>query len=321
MKKKDIENVMDRKPHGIMFHHFIGKGHPQAQGAISVRQFRRIIDYYGDRLLSAEQWYSKAINNSFKDNDICLTFDDSLLCQYEIVLPILKEYGLKAFWFVYSSVLTGEIEMLEVYRKFRLESFKDINHFYKNFFLVINNSSYNNEVKESLKYYSHDDWKEFPFYSKNDTKFRFLRNSVLDSERYNQIMNKMMKKQKINLTEFSSNLWMSKKHVKKLKSQGHIIGLHTHTHPTNLARLNTLEQEKEYQLNFDILYNHLGEKPQTMSHPCNSYNDQTLKILDNLGIKIGFRATMKKIKHSKLEFPRENHANVIRKIENYTSIR
>ena len=51
-----------------------------------------------------------------------------------------------------------------------------------------------------------------------------------------------------------------------------------------------------------------------MSHPCGNYNDDTLKILDEMGIQIGFRSNVniKEIK-SKLEVPRENHTNVFKR--------
>ena len=44
-----------------------------------------------------------------------------------------------------------------------------------------------------------------------------------------------------------------------------------------------------------------------MSHPVNSYNQNTLKILKNLDITIGFRADMNPMK-SNLEIPRQDHS-------------
>ena len=48
-----------------------------------------------------------------------------------------------------------------------------------------------------------------------------------------------------------------------------------------------------------------------MSHPCGNYNSDTLEILNSKNIKIGFRSNniIKDIK-SKLEIPREDHANI-----------
>ena len=59
-----------------------------------------------------------------------------------------------------------------------------------------------------------------------------------------------------------------------------------------------------------------------MSHPCGSYNDDTLEILKDLGVELGFKHLMtvepekgmKKINNSFLEIAREDHTNILKKI-------
>ena len=59
-----------------------------------------------------------------------------------------------------------------------------------------------------------------------------------------------------------------------------------------------------------------------MSHPCGSYNDNTLTILKELGIELGFKQIMtiepekdmKKINNSFLEIARQDHAAIIKMI-------
>ena len=59
-----------------------------------------------------------------------------------------------------------------------------------------------------------------------------------------------------------------------------------------------------------------------MSHPCGSYNEYTLKVLKDLGIEIGFKQIMDiesdkgmlKINNSPLEIARQDHAEIIRRI-------
>jgi len=100
-------------PHGIMFHHFHDDKHVNGQGAISAQQLEHIIEHYGNRLLSANEWFSKAKANCLDERDVCLTFDDALLCQYDIAVPVLEKHNLTAFWFVYSSVLGGGLKNLK----------------------------------------------------------------------------------------------------------------------------------------------------------------------------------------------------------------
>ena len=119
--------------HGLMFHHFHGLGHPRGQGAISRSDFGRILDTYSDRILPAAEWRNRALDKRLQPEDICLTFDDALLCQHEVALPAMAERGMTAFWFVYSSVLEGNLELLEVFRYFRTVAFPDIESFYRSF--------------------------------------------------------------------------------------------------------------------------------------------------------------------------------------------
>ena len=54
-----------------------------------------------------------------------------------------------------------------------------------------------------------------------------------------------------------------------------------------------------------------------MSHPCGDYNQDTLNILSNLNIEIGFRSNMSvKDIISPLEIPREDHSNVFKEMKN-----
>ena len=59
-----------------------------------------------------------------------------------------------------------------------------------------------------------------------------------------------------------------------------------------------------------------------MSHPNGSYNSDTLKILKELGIELGFKQIMtielekgmKKVNNSYLEVARQDHADILRRM-------
>jgi peptidoglycan/xylan/chitin deacetylase (PgdA/CDA1 family) len=123
----------------------------------------------------------------------------------------------------------------------------------------------------------------------------------------------------IELESLADGLWMKPEDLRRLHADGHVIGLHTHTHPTRLERLHPRQQLREYRDNYTYLMTLLGEPPVAMSHPCNSYNVETLAILSRLGIKLGFRANMARREHSALEYPREDHANVLREMQRCAS--
>ena len=90
-----------------MFHHFHNDKHLSAQGSLSQKNFKDMLIWLGEEynLLGAKEFRNRFLNGTLTNNDICLTFDDSLKCQYDIAVPILKKFKVDAFFFVYSSIL------------------------------------------------------------------------------------------------------------------------------------------------------------------------------------------------------------------------
>lgn len=302
-----------RRPHGLMFHYFHdGLKHKPSQGSISKIQFENILKKVGvENILTAKEWAQRAEKGILEKDDICLTFDDGLRCQYDVALPVLRKYKLTAFWFVNSSIFVGEIGVLGVYRRFRNEYFPSMNAFYDNFFSTALKSSYGKAVNKELNTFPANYLSEFTFYTEEDRKFRYLRDKVLGSDGYESIMKKLIQSKGIKIEELAEGLWLEKDNLLTLKKEGHIIGIHSHSHPTSMVNLSYEEQKIEYQKNFEILSNILKEKPFTMAHPCNSYSDDTLKILENMGIRLGFCSNMTKTDYSILELPRKDSACLI----------
>ena len=164
-----------------------------------------------------------------------------------------------------------------------------------------------NKIQNKLKNFNSTEYlKNFTFYSKSDKKFRYIRDQILKEEEYFTIMDTIIQESKINLEKIYKNLWISEKDLKKINKEGHVIGLHSYSHPTNFSALSYKNQNEEYIKNKKHLEK-ITPEIFTMSHPANSYNLDTLKILKNLGITMGFRADMNPIK-SNLEIPRQDHS-------------
>lgn len=294
--------------YGVVFHHFHdNRIYRPSQGSIDGIVFRKVLEYIQQNynLISATEWYSKFLDNSLAKDDIVITFDDALKCQYDIASEVLDEFNINGFWFIYTSILEGNIEKLEVYREFRHNFFDSLDDFYEEFFRN-SNIKVDDQIVES--YIS-----EFPLYSFNDRKFRYIRDQAFSQEEFFQVMEKMIGKKNTSCEEIAKNLWISKEEIKELTSKGHIIGLHSHTHPTDIKKYSYKTQLFEYGKNSKIIEEITGKKPFSMSHPCNSYNDTTLKVLNELGIKVGFRADMSKnSKFSNYEFPRVDHSLLVK---------
>jgi peptidoglycan/xylan/chitin deacetylase (PgdA/CDA1 family) len=300
-----------------MFHHFHDTlDHAPSQGSIDADQLAQIIRDIGrGRILPAIEFQNRAIAGKLSDHHVCLTFDDNLLCQYDVAVPVLEEFGLTAFWFVYTSVMQGNIERLEIYRDFRTTQFPSVDDFYASFFIRVYESEFGRRTEGALRALEPAKYlAAFPFYTEADKRFRFVRDEVLGADAYANVMDAMMRDAHYDVRDIAKRLWMGNEEVRSLHESGHVIGLHSHTHPTRMERLSEDDQTYEYKSNQSHLTTVLGESPVAMSHPCNSYNATTLGILDSLGIKLGFRANMELSSgFGSLEIPREDHANLIKR--------
>lgn len=299
---------------GIMFHHFHGAEHPVGQGSIDAEQFADLIEFVGrKRILDAAEWQERAVAGSLQRGDLCISFDDGLACQTEVALPVLEAYGIRAFWFIYTSPLDGVVQRLEVYRYFRDVNFESIDDFYAAFDIQLRNSVFWIEVQAALADFSPRHYlAEFPFYSDGDRYFRFLRDRVLGPVRYFELMDTMLAETGYDPIELSRRLFINADTIRRLHATGHSIGLHSHTHPTCLESLDPDEQFDEYHINRTRLEEITGQMVRSMSHPCNSYNATTIAVLEKMGMEIGFRSNMQPLdRPGRFEYPREDHANLI----------
>lgn len=310
-----MKDIKKNFPKGIMFHHFHDNyTFKKSQGSICKDQFYKIIKIIGKRnIINPNDFYERLISKKLTKHETCLTFDDGLKCQYKIAAPVLEDLNIKAFFFINTSIYNDNYMMLEVFRYFRTKYFKNIDEFYKIFFNNFNKDKLNiffqknkDHIKNKLKLFS--------FYSLNDIKFRMVRDYLLNEKDYFKIMKNMFCIKKFKTHGINKLLYISKNELRDLKKMGHIIGLHSHNHPIRISQLSYDEQSKEYKKNLLVLSKLLGMNTKNikfMSHPYGDYNQNTLKILKQLNIKMGFCRNLEKKSKSNLEIARINHANFL----------
>jgi hypothetical protein len=202
--------------------------------------------------------------------------------------------------------------MLEIYRTFRLRYFETMAGFYETFERSLG--------RIDLRGFNPRTYlNAFGFYTKEDRRFRFIRDEVLGPIRYHDAMRRLMAEHGVTPQSLAGDLWITPEQVRQLHRCGHVIGLHSHTHPTRLNRLPPTQQKAEYSQNLMCLQELLGQTPRTASHPCNSYDDGTLCLLEGMGITLGFRANLQSMPNrSPLELPREDHADLVARLPNST---
>ena len=298
-----------------MFHHFHDKKkHKKIQGTIDKNQLIKIIKFIGrENILDAETFLENFEKKKLKKNHVCFTFDDCNPSQYDVAIPVLEKYKIKAFFFIITSPYDGKYEKTELFRFFRFTFFHSINNFYKKFYNYIS-SDYLNFLKKKNKTILFRK-QTYPHYSYEDIKFRLIRDEFLKMNEYDQIMFQMFKDFKFDPKQYVKKIFISKKHIRDIQKKGHSIGLHSHNHPTYINSLSDKQQLKEYKTNRITLSKILNKSFfffKSMSHPCGRYNQVTLKILEKLGIQIGFIERMTRSKKNyKFKVPRQDHSEII----------
>ncbi len=300
-----------------MFHRFHSSHDTKGwQGALSPEDFEKILLYVGiENVLSPQEWISRLENGRLGKRDLCITFDDGLRCQAEYALPVLDHYGLQAFWFVYSSVFEDIPVKSEIYSYVSgqiggmpslTEEF--LGHCPSEMLVQLDSHEftvYSNRMREMA-----------PFYSSNDIKYRFLRNRTGNKKSFEGLMDRIIRERGFEPEEVARRLWLADTDLKALTERGHYIGLHSYDHPYDMAQLTREEQQEQYEKNYAHILTVSDKEPKCMSHPLNSYNEDSLAILKKLGIQCGFRANVipplsMGINPSCLELAREDSANLL----------
>jgi peptidoglycan/xylan/chitin deacetylase (PgdA/CDA1 family) len=102
-------------------------------------------------------------------------------------------------------------------------------------------------------------------------------------------------------------LWMDMDHLRSLHNEGHVLGLHSHTHPTRVTALPRERQIWELETNTAWLRQATGTTPDCMAYPCGDYDEGLLSILHDQGIRLGFQSKLTDT-DGLMEIPRLDHA-------------
>jgi len=285
------------------------------QGSIELNEFDSIVRHLKTHycLNDAQDWMAKAKKGALRDKDICLTFDDNIKSQITVAQKVLDNHNIKAFFFLYTSMYSGEFPRLEIYRYFRAKYFQTFDEFFRKFidsFDQYEDFSFNRVLDRFPESYL----QQFSFYSRNERIFRYIRDEVLHEEKYNEVMDAIIE-EVTTVSELSRNIWMSEYDIKKLSDESHELGLHSLTHPYNLGEMPDSIQKKEYEGNKTYLEAITHKSIESVSYPSGSYNSYTIKLMEDLGLVVGFRADMQIPSNSSLELPRRDCAYLLNDLQ------
>ena len=275
----------------IMFHDFMKDNSVGTQGAVSEENFYKIIDFCNTDKISNPHII---IENTKKnlEKSLFLTFDDGLLSQFDIALQILEERNIKGLFFVHSKPLIGEYDIHQITRNFKNTKHFDTVDEFNSLLIEVLKSTFSDKEKSKIEkdFRESKYLDEYNFYSESDRELRYIRDFKVTLEQYQDSILSLMNEKGINIEDLIEQTYMNKKMLKEVAEKGHVIGLHSHSHPTNLARMTEEEQYFELNTNSEILEEIIGYKPKAISYPSNSYNQFTIEVLKKLKVNYGFRA-------------------------------
>jgi peptidoglycan/xylan/chitin deacetylase (PgdA/CDA1 family) len=274
------------KGHGILAHYFYREpDYPKAQGALSVEEWLEGLNRYGPRLVPADEWISRCLAGRLKD-ECCVTFDDGLREAYMLALPALQQRGLTAAWNLYTGPYVGVPNKLEEYRWLRNHGFGSVDAFYDHV-----ESLYGDAPADYLA--------DRVYLTTRDRRFRYWRDQLASAEEYEAVMDdaQAMAQYQAPASRFA---WIHASELRELAKAGHVIGIHTHSHPTTMECLSREQTALEYATSRAILENMLGSREpgeygpviDTVSHPCGSYTEYGLRWLQEHRFRLAWGATM-----------------------------
>lgn len=299
-----------------MFHNFHSGNHIELPGSIDADGLHRMLGTVAEThdVLAPDEFLDGLGGHRLSSRQVVLTFDDALKSQIDVALPVLDDLGLKGLFNVYTAIWGDSVSKLEIYARYRSTAFGSFEDFFLNFCTKFG-EAHAAPAEVYLGDFPKDYLIDFPFYTENERKFRFLRDQVATPDSYEETMDSLMVETGHDAASIRKDIWMTESDLVALVREDHSVGLHSHSHPTNLAALLPDQQRWEYETNYRILSEITGMKPQFVAHPCGSYSTETLELLTDLGVQCGFRSSPTPGGISNLEIPREDHAVIHRRLQ------
>ena len=277
----------------IIMYHYVrdlkNSRYPNIKGLdteLFLEQIKYLLKYY--HIISIEEIIYKIKNNKpFNEKYACLTFDDGYSDHFQNVFPILEKYKIKGAFYPTAKIIEKN-KILDVNKiHFILASKNETNPILKEI---------KNELKKYKKTFRLLEFAEY--YKKLAHKSRYDSADIVFIKRLLQvelveplrkiIVNSLFEKF-VSRDEkaFSKELYMSSEELMYMARSGMHIGSHGYEHYW-LGSLDEQSQRNDIDKSLKFLKRINGSlKNWTICYPYGSFNDYTLKILDEKECSIG----------------------------------
>ena len=252
---------------------------PNLKG-LEFSEFKNQIKYLKTKynIIGYEEFKDFIINKQRLPKNPCmLTFDDGYKDHINYVLPELSRPKISAFFFpVGSTIMEDKILDINLIHAIQSKAKSERNLFNDLNYLLINNNFTNQQIKFFFKNYFY----KARYDSKYIRYFKEVLQNMDDIQKKEKIINQLFKKY-VNLDTnfYKESLYLNKKEIKELISNGMYVGAHGYHHK-RYANLTPKQQEKDINLSLKFL-KVIGSKSKNwiMCYPYGSYNSKTINII------------------------------------------
>lgn len=216
-----------------------------------------------------------------------ITFDDGLLCQFEIACPILKKLAVPAIFFVNSLPFNGEPLLIHKLHYIRANTkptilWEKIKRQYEYFT--------KEAFDENAFKFTTELWKKHYPYDNDFDSARvkyILGRDTLPVSLQNFVINNIFLELEPDKKSFIEKYYMNEEHLKELSRFGNGIGIHTHSHLPGplLTQKNTAKLEVENCYRY--LDGFLPGKIHGISYPYGDVVPAVIKASQSLGLEYG----------------------------------
>jgi peptidoglycan/xylan/chitin deacetylase (PgdA/CDA1 family) len=286
--------MLDEKDISVVTYHYIRpKNDKKYYGLhyLEVNKFKNQIKFFQKKysIISFEDLLEVLTlkKRNHKRPLLVLTFDDGYIDHYKYVFPILIKKKIKGLFYPSSKILHKNVFFDINKIQFILSRIDNKKDLLKEIFTCL-------EKEESI-----DDkvLRKEIIYIKNKRRFdnkevnliKALLQYYLPKKIRNKLCDLLFKKYVTReINDFSNDLYLKKKHMIEMKSEGMHFGSHGQNHES-LGFLTPKDQEKEIVKSLNFLKNTFkSEKNFSICYPSGSYNKNTLDIIKKYNFKLGF---------------------------------
>ena len=249
---------------------------------------------WGDFVSQNDIVASLANNEPLPEKSFIVTFDDGLKEQYEFALPILRDLGIPAIFFVNPRVFEEE-HVLGVHKIHQIRSVLDPNILKDKTEQFIRFRRGNLELEpyesKAIAHYKYD--------IAEIAKFKYLLNFVLTIEEREKLIDEIFKATFGTEKEINNTLYMNLDHLREIHELGY-LGSHSHEH-FPIAKMQGEERDYQIRKSQDFFKRELGEPLKSFSYPYGAF--EACNGLENLLKKneFQFAFTMERAVNSSIQ--------------------